>query len=88
MIRKVSKKLMKLKTIYGHLRNEFMENHPYCEARLPECKIQSQDLHHRAGRSGQRLIDESNFMAVCRSCHSFLHDKMSASEARERGLRV
>lgn len=87
-IRKVSKKLSKMKTIYGHLRNAFMERNPFCEARLPECTIEAVDCHHRAGREGEKLIDETNFLAVCRSCHSLIHDKLSATEAREKGLRV
>ncbi len=75
---------MKLKTIYGHLRNAFMERHPYCQARIPGCKIEATEIHHKAGRSGQALIDEENFLAVCRSCHDYIegHPK----EAKERGF--
>lgn len=85
-IKRVGKKREKMKTIYGHLRNEFMEKNEYCQARLPECTMLATDVHHKAGRSGEKLIDETNFLAVCRSCHNFLegHPKI----AKEMGFSV
>lgn len=83
-INPVSKKMAKTKTIYGHLRKSFLEEHPYCQARIPGCTIEAVDVHHKAGRTGQLLINTDNFLAVCRSCHEYIegHPK----EAKERGF--
>lgn len=44
------------------------------------------DIHHKAGRTGWRLNDESQWMAVSREAHEFIH--RNPSEARRRGWLV
>jgi hypothetical protein len=31
------------------------------------------DIHHKKGR-GKNLCKKESFMAVCRKCHTFIHD--------------
>jgi hypothetical protein len=83
-IKPVSKKMMKQKTIYSRLRKDFLEEHPYCEARIPGCWIEAAEIHHKAGRSGEALIDTENFLAVCRSCHEYIEGH--PLEAKKRGF--
>ena len=68
-----AKQLENLKK-YRKVRDEFMKEHPNCQARLQGCTIKATDLHHRAGRSGNSLTDTEYFMALCRPCHNKIED--------------
>ena len=69
-IRKVSKKRAAQLREYSKLRKVFMEHHPICEV----CgHATATDIHHRDGRTGERLNDVNYFLAVCRSCHHDIH---------------
>jgi len=86
-IAKVSEKMKgKLKT-YKQLRKEYLSTHPYCFANLPGCTKIATQCHHLGGR-GTKLNAADTFMAVCFNCHRILHDKLSATERREKGLMI
>lgn len=42
---------------------------------LPKCgvAIETPDLHHRKGRSGDLLFDESHMVWLTRECHNLAH---------------
>ena len=82
----VSKKLAKMKTVYNHLRKDYLEEHEYCEARLPECTFIATEIHHQKGKIGNDLNDPAYFKAVCRSCHNWIEN--NPAEAKELGLSV
>lgn len=87
-IRKVSVKQAKQNQDYGVLSRQYKAEHPECEVRIEGvCDGMTTDVHHRAGRRSN-LLDASTFIAVCRSCHTYIHDKMSAEERREKGLLI
>lgn len=44
------------------------------------------DIHHKAGRTGWRLNDETQWLAVSREAHEWIH--ANPSEARRRGWLV
>lgn len=70
---------------YSLVRAEYLAGRETCEAKIPGvCTGRATDVHHRAGRVGDLLTDKSNFMAVCRECHTWIHD--NDADARERGL--
>lgn len=69
--------------IYYRNKNLFMEEHQMCQC---GCGRQARDLHHKAGRSGENYTDPTTFMAVCRTCHDWIH--ANPSKARERGWLV
>lgn len=54
---------------YALVRAEYLAEHPYCEARLCRGSMAT-EIHHRRGRVGDLLTDKSNFLAVCRACHT------------------
>ena len=84
---KVSEKMKgKLKT-YRELRKEYLSKHQYCFANLPGCSKKATQCHHLGGR-GTKLNASDTFMAVCFNCHRILHDKLSATERREKGLMI
>lgn len=73
-IPKVSAKQLENLKKYRKVRDEFMKEHPNCQARLHGCTIKATDCHHRAGRSGNSLTDTEYFMALCRPCHNKIED--------------
>lgn len=52
---------------YLKLRKQYLEAYPCCEVR--ECHKKSTEIHHQAGREGERLLDTNYFLAVCHDHH-------------------
>lgn len=73
---------------YKKERDKFMGEHPFCEARLEGCGFRATDCHHKKKRRGDDLFNPEYFMALCRSCHNFIEDKMPMDEAVEKGFRI
>jgi hypothetical protein len=69
-----SSKIVKLNAAYSILREQYMKHHPHCEAHLPGCAINACDIHHTEGRVGALFLDDTKFKAVCRQCHTFIHE--------------
>jgi len=67
-----SSKIVKLNAAYMILRDQFLKRKPHCEAHLPDCAISACDVHHKAGRIGPLLLDDTQFLAVCRTCHNYI----------------
>jgi hypothetical protein len=67
-----SSKIVKLNAAYMVLRDQFLKRKPFCEAHLPDCAINACDVHHKAGRIGPLLLDDTQFLAVCRTCHNYI----------------
>jgi hypothetical protein len=70
-IKKVSSKMSVQLTIYTRLRIKYLEKYPLCNAALPQCTLQSTDIHHKKGR-GVYLNDPTTWLSVCRSCHDWI----------------
>lgn len=45
----------------------------WCEATTPVCTRQMEQVHHKAGRTGDDPHRLSNLLGCCASCHSFIH---------------
>lgn len=54
---------------YMKLRKDYLALYPICE--VEECQNKSSEIHHQAGREGERLLDTNFFMAVCREHHRY-----------------
>ena len=74
------KELQRLK-YYRFIREEFMiqPENKIC----PVTGLQTTEIHHKAGRIGDKLFDDSLFLAVSRKGHSWIHEH--PKEAREKG---
>lgn len=92
-VRRCSKKQAKNLITYRLLRDAYLLTRPRCEAGpvlaaaqigYVDCQGRSRDLHHVKGR-GKHLCEPCSFMAVCRHCHTFIHD--NPGQARSLGLR-
>lgn len=55
---------------YSTLRRKFLSQHPVCEI----CEsARSWEIHHRGGRTGKRLLEVEEWLALCSRCHADVH---------------
>lgn len=81
-----SHKRSKEEKMYAGKRAIFMSTHQMCEANIVGlCTQKASEVHHKAGRIGDLLLDETKWMAVCRSCHTWIEEH--PNEATEMGFR-
>lgn len=64
-MRRVSKKRAALIRIYMKRRTAFLERNPWCI----RCGGTATEVHHAAGRIGDRLLDETTWRGACHDCH-------------------
>jgi hypothetical protein len=76
----VSKKRQGEMDTYGRLRDAFITAKPRCEAKLVGCTGISTDVHHKAGRVGENYLKIGTWLAVCRSCHSWIETNPEAAK--------
>jgi hypothetical protein len=81
-IRKVSKKRAIETRWYLEKKAKYMEIFPICQAK--GCGKPSTDLHHRQGRQGSKLTDDTLFMALCFDHHEYYTEH--SAEAIEDGI--
>lgn len=78
-IKLLSDKRAKLEREHQIQKKEYLKIHKYCK----RCGTLAVDIHHKAGRLGSLLTNEAYFMALCRKCHTWVHD--NSKEAKEQG---
>jgi hypothetical protein len=81
-IRKVGAKMEIYLKEYKAVRTDFLKTYPLCKANLKDCTNLSIDVHHTK-KMGKYLNDVSTFMAVCRNCHTWIHN--NPNEAKIKG---
>jgi hypothetical protein len=86
----VSKKRQVGMDKYALLRDAFITAKPKCEAKLVGCTGVSTDVHHLySGKDREKYyLQVGTWKAVCRNCHNYIHDHLSADEAIEMGLKL
>jgi len=86
-LRARSPKRAKQEAQYNKECRAFKEKHPNCKAALlGVCTGYTQDVHHKGGRIGDDLLDQSMWLPVCRSCHEWIENHLT--EAKELGLSI
>lgn len=85
-IPKFSKKREEENEIYFEQREKFLAAKKKCEAQLPGCTKKATEVHHGIGRVGANFLDETTWVAVCRSCHREI--ELNPEMAKELGLSV
>jgi hypothetical protein len=84
-IKPISDKQKKRLVEYNKLRLQYLNEHPKCEVQLSsECSVYATEIHHKCSRDGDNLF--KHFVATCRNCHTYIHDKLSLEEGIELGL--
>ena len=83
-IKKVSDKRKKENAEYLKLRAQFLKDNPYCQ--VYGCHRKSSDIHHKKGRENALLSDLTQFLSVCRLCHTKI--ELNPLWAKENGYSV
>ncbi len=88
-LRRVSKRRQREGKEYMKLREEFLRLRPVCEAHsviTGEKMVfaASTEIHHKKGRYGGNYLDKSTWLAICHTCHRWIHDH--PKQATELGL--
>lgn len=86
-IKPLSDKRKKDNLVYMKRRRHYLEKYPFCQLKLVGCTNTATEIHHVNGRIGSNLTNTNGFKSACHSCHRQLHDKISAKEARAKGLK-
>lgn len=89
-IKPVSDKRRKENRIYSLERKKYLKKNPFCKARLPGCTGVATDIHHLISGSSRSkyFLEISTWKGVCRNCHDIIHNKLSAEEAVNLGLKM
>jgi hypothetical protein len=77
----VHKLLMKS---YKKIAKIFMTKNRKCQVK--GCKKPAECIHHKAGRIGEKLLDQKNFLAVCMEHHRMIED--NPAWAKENGYSI
>jgi len=83
-IRNRTKKRARQEAIYARNRIKYLNKNDACRAQLACCKYVATDIHHKEGREGDLLLDESKWLSVCRNCHDWIEN--NPEEAKELDL--
>lgn len=85
----VSSKKAKLDRVYSNARKKHLELYSSCQAKLPGCTMTATDIHHLySGASRSKYyLDTTTWKTVCRTCHDYIHTKLSKEEAINLGLK-
>jgi hypothetical protein len=85
-INKVSDKRKELNKELAKVVKRIKSERPYCEIRAEGCSHKTECVHHKAGRIGTKLLDESYMVASCSNCN--LWCETNDAEARDRGFKL
>lgn len=70
-----SQKRSKEEKLYSAKRVLFLLEFPMCQANIQGvCKGQATEVHHKKGRIGNDLLDETNWLALCHNCHEYVEN--------------
>lgn len=74
---------------YSKKRLAFLAIHMNCQAKLVGCTSIATDVHHLySGKDREKYyLQIGTWKAVCRNCHNYIHDHLSAEEAIEIDLK-
>ena len=62
---------------WKRIRDRYISRHPLCEQCYKEGKaVMAEEVHHILPVSRGGTHDESNLMALCRSCHNKIHHEL------------
>lgn len=63
----------------------FLKTHAKCEIGMDGCTKVATCVHHSAGRTGEKLHDQKDWIASCSNCN--LAVEIKDAEAREKGFK-
>jgi hypothetical protein len=85
-IKKVSDKQAKINRLYTDTRVQYLKMIPHCQVSSDDCTHIATQIHHRAGRIGNNMLDTTTWLSVCHSCHEKI--ERNPSWAYEKGYSI
>ena len=80
-------KRSKEERLYAAKRIIFIQEHPMCEAHISGiCTEYATEVHHKKGRIGEDLLDETHWLALCHMCHDYIENHREF--AMEKGFSI
>lgn len=79
-----SDKRAKQEREYNQLRAQYLKEHPSCQARVMCLGLPATEVHHKAGRIGDKLTDVKDFIGLCSACHSWA--ELNVTQAKALGI--
>lgn len=64
---------------YAKIRKGWLPEHRECQAALPGCCKIATQVHHKAGRSGDLLLETDKWLACCHRCHTWITEHSAAA---------
>jgi hypothetical protein len=88
-ISKQSEKRKKENIEYSTLRKEFLLHYPECQICFDNCTNTATDIHHTYSGidRNSHYLDVNTWKAVCRNCHTKIHNNFSSEELIKLGLK-
>ena len=73
-MKQVSKKQAKRNREYDKLRKQvYEESNGRCEVNATwSCSGMCEQVHHKQGRIGDRMLDRDKVVGICHNCHDFI----------------
>jgi hypothetical protein len=81
-MRKIAKRRAKQIREYGKVRKKYLAENPICAV----CGGPADQIHHKAGREEQRLLDTRYFLPVDFKCHRRIEE--NPEWAKEKGYTI
>lgn len=82
-----SQKRSKEERLYAAKRIIFIQEHPMCEVHISGiCTEYATEVHHKKGRIGEDLLDETHWLALCHMCHDYIENNREF--AMEKGFSI
>lgn len=76
-----SDKRVKQEREYSLLRVQYLSQHPSCQARVMCLGLPATEVHHKAGRIGDKLTDVTDFIGLCHLCHVWAENNVTQAKA-------
>ena len=71
-IKKTSDKQAKINRAYTDMRVQYLKIIHYCQVSSTDCTHVATQIHHRAGRIGNNMLDTTTWLSVCHTCHELI----------------
>jgi hypothetical protein len=68
-IKKISDKQAKINSAYSVLRLQYLKMFPNCQVASTDCTHVATQVHHRAGRGKDHMLDTTTWLSICQNCH-------------------
>lgn len=84
-INKRSEKMVQEMKDYKPAMIQYLKTHTSCMIKFDGCTKVATCVHHAAGRIGEKLHDQNDWLASCQNCN--LQVEINDAEAREKGFK-